>query len=275
MPRIALGVEYDGTGYAGWQKQPHCEPTVQSVVERAISVVANHGISVVCAGRTDAGVHALGQVVHFDTRAERQSQEWVFGINANLPPDVRILWAQPVMDDFHARFSAAARYYRYEILNRWVKSAIRRDHVTTIFKPLDQALMQQAANLLLGQHDFSAYRATGCQAKDPVKTLHVFQVTRTNDLLYIDVIANAFLHHMVRNLVGVLLAIGRGTQTPEWAAEVLQSRDRRQAGITSPPNGLYLKAIYYPRRFGLPTSPAFDAVRDQIEMGRPGVSEQS
>lgn len=269
MSRIALGVEYDGTAYSGWQKQPHCENTVQAILERAVSEVANQSISLVCAGRTDAGVHALGQVVHFDATVDRRMHEWVFGINANLPGDVRVLWAQVASDEFHARFSAAARYYRYEILNRWVKSAIHRDHVTTVFNPLDQDRMQQAANLLLGRHDFSAFRAQGCQAKQPIKTMHLLNVIREGEMVYVDVIASAFLHHMVRNLVGVLLPIGRGQKAPEWAAEVLASKDRRQAGITAPPNGLYLKSIFYPRQFEMPHAPIFGALSVQIETTRP------
>lgn len=269
MTRIALGVEYDGTAYSGWQKQPHCDLTVQARIETAISAVANAATTVICAGRTDAGVHALGQVVHFDTESPRRCHEWVFGINANLPSDIRILWAQEVDQDFHARFSAAARYYRYEILNRWVKSAIRRHHVTTIFNPLDVDAMHEAATLLLGRHDFSAFRAQGCQAKNPVKTMHAFQVSRLGDMIYVDVVASAFLHHMVRNLVGALIPIGRGQKSSDWLFQVLQTKDRCQAGITVPPNGLYLSSIYYPERFGVPRSSRFDDLAEQIESTQP------
>lgn len=268
-------MEYDGTRYAGWQKQPHCEPTVQAVVESAVSAIANEPVSVVCAGRTDAGVHALGQVIHFDTQTNRRSHEWVFGCNANLPPDVRILWSQAVPDAFHARFSAAARYYRYEILNRWVKSAVHRDHVLTIFRPLDVERMQSAANQLLGKHDFSAFRAQGCQAKDPVKIMHAFNVTRQGDVIHVDVIASAFLHHMVRNLVGVLLPIGTGEKPVGWAGEVLHSKDRRLAGVTSPPNGLYLRSIYYPKQFGLPVDPMFESLSEKIESSAPPVRAEA
>jgi tRNA pseudouridine38-40 synthase len=263
--KFALGVEYDGSRYHGWQRQKSTDLTVQGKVEEALSVLADHFVPIFCAGRTDAGVHAFEQVVHFETSKEREMHHWVFGVNANLPDDIRITWIKPVSEDFHARFSAAARYYRYEILNRAVKSALYRSHVTTVFNPLDETLMQEGANHLIGQHDFSSFRAQGCQAKSPIKNIHSIKIMRTNDKITIDLIANAFLHHMVRNIVGVLLPIGRAEMKPEWVAEVLAAKDRKVAGVTALPNGLYFKGVYYPKRFGLDTLDAFEPYSGAIE----------
>ena len=263
--RIALGIEYDGTRYSGWQRQATTPLTVQEEAEKAISKVANQPISIFCAGRTDAGVHACEQVLHYETDVSRQDREWVFGVNANLPKDIRILWAKVVNDNFHARYSAAARYYRYEILNRWVKSALYRDHVTTIFTPLDAEKMQLGANYLLGEHDFTSLRAQGCQAKSPVKQMHAINVQRQGDKIIIDVVASAFLHHMVRNIVGTLLPVARGEKAPEWVKEVLEAKDRKVAGVTAKPNGLYLKAIYYPEQYGLPINRIFSPFAAAIE----------
>jgi tRNA pseudouridine38-40 synthase len=263
--KIALGVEYDGTQYHGWQRQSNTSLTVQQKVEDALSVLAAHPVAVVCAGRTDAGVHAFEQVVHFETDKQRSDHEWVMGTNANLPKDIRIVWMQAVNDDFHARYSAAARYYRYEILNRGVTSALHRHHVTTIFHPLDENLMQRGAEFLLGEHDFTSFRASGCQAKNPIKQIHSILITRTDDKITLDIIASAFLHHMVRNIVGTLLPVGRGEKPAEWVASVLKSKDRKIAGVTAMPNGLYFKGVYYPKRFGLPTLDAFAAHCDAIE----------
>lgn len=249
--RVACGVEYDGAGYSGWQAQPHAS-SVQAVVEKALSKVANHPVQLCCAGRTDAGVHATHQVVHFETTAGRREREWLLGSNANLPDDVTLTWVHGVDDDFHARFSAEARSYRYVILTREVPSALLRRRVTWVHERLDAERMQTGAGYLLGEHDFSSYRATACQARSPVRTVHRLDVSRQGDFIYLDIQANAFLHHMVRNIAGVLMAIGRGEQEPVWAQEILEHRDRARGGVTAPSGGLYLVGVQYPARFDLP-----------------------
>ncbi len=249
--RIALGVEYDGSGFAGWQSQTDTR-TVQDCVEAAVSTVANHAVRVHCAGRTDAGVHASEQVVHFDTDAVRNPRQWVYGINANLPDDANVSWAKKLNDDFHARFSAHSRAYRYVILNRDSRSALLDRHAVVEHRVLDVEKMQSAAGALLGQHDFSAFRAQGCQAKTPLRTVTRVGINRNGQLIFIDIVANAFLQHMVRNIAGVLMAIGIGKAAPEWLREVLDARDRNQGGVTAPPHGLYLMRVAYPSRFGLP-----------------------
>ena len=250
--RIALGIEYDGSDFAGWQLQVAGVRTVQGVVEQALSQVADHPVRVICAGRTDTGVHATAQVVHFDTRAERSVRSWVYGANANLPTSVSVRWAQPVSDDFHARFSAIRRRYRYVILNRQIRPTFLDARVAWEYRSLDETLMRQAARDLVGEHDFSAYRAVACQAKSPVRSLYELTVARDRDLVILDVEANAFLHHMVRNIAGVLMDIGAGKQAPGWAREVLESRDRTLGGITAQPYGLYLTGVGYPADFELP-----------------------
>ena len=249
--RIALGVEYDGSGFHGWQRQIGVR-SVQACLEEAVSRVADHPVGIVCAGRTDTGVHATGQVVHFDSEAQRSERSWVLGTNVNLPPDVAVTWAQPVQDDFHARFSAQARQYHYEILNRAFRSAINRDRRVWEHRQLDVARMHQAAQTLLGEHDFSSYRALACQAKSPVRTVHELDVSRVGQCVTIRIRANAFLHHMVRNIAGVLIAIGCGERPLAWAGEVLELRDRTLGGVTAPPRGLYLTKVEYPERFGIP-----------------------
>ena len=250
--RIALGIEYDGGGFAGWQLQESEVRTVQGSVEQALSQVADRPVRVVCAGRTDAGVHATAQVVHFDTDAERSMRSWVYGANANLPKSVSVQWARPVAGDFHARFSAVRRRYRYVILNREVRPTFLAWRVAWEYRPLNEALMRQAAQLLVGEHDFSAYRAVACQAKSPVRNLYELKVSRDRDMVILDLEANAFLHHMVRNIVGVLMDIGAGKQPPAWAGEILESRDRTLGGVTAPPHGLYLTGVGYPAHFDLP-----------------------
>lgn len=250
--RIALGVEYGGSRFCGWQTQQGDVRTVQGCVEHALSRVAAHPVRVVCAGRTDSGVHAIGQVVHFDSTAERSVRSWVFGANANLPEDVTVLWARPVSEDFHARFSATRRMYRYVIFNRPQRPSWQAGRVSWDYRPLDAARMQQGASYLLGEHDFSSFRAYACQAKSPRRTVYRLDVRRYGRLLVIEVEANAFLHHMVRNLAGVLMAIGAGEQEPSWAGEVLAHRDRRLSGVTAPPDGLYLCRVCYPQEFDLP-----------------------
>jgi tRNA pseudouridine38-40 synthase len=250
--RIALGVEYLGTQYCGWQYQHHAL-SVQQVLERALEQVADQQVRVHCAGRTDAGVHATGQVVHFEPPVERPERAWTLGVNANLPDDVAVRWARPVEADFHARFSAVARHYRYLILRRPVRSALWHQRALWTHRSLAVALMQEAAAALVGRHDFTSYRALACQAKSPVRTLHYLDLVERGDLLELRVGADGFLHHMVRNLVGVLLAIGRRDRPASWAAELLTLKDRARGGVTAPAHGLYLVRVDYPATFGLPS----------------------
>ncbi len=248
--RIALGVEYDGTDFSGWQAQAGTR-TVQEALEGALSRVADRPVRVVCAGRTDAGVHATGQVVHFDTEVVRPERAWVLGANVHLPPEVAVCWARAVDPRFHARFSAVRRRYRYVILNRVTRPALLRGRVWWVYRPLHVDRAREAAVHLAGKHDFTSYRALACQARHPVRTVHCLEVQRVGELLYIDVVANAFLHHMVRNLAGVLVAIARGEHPPHWAREVLEARDRTLGGVTAPAAGLYLVQVNYPASFGL------------------------
>ena len=257
--RIALGIEYDGSGFAGWQRQPHAS-SVQGALEKALSRVANHEVTVVCAGRTDAGVHATAQVVHFETRAARTPHSWMFGTNSNLPPEVCVTWAQAVDADFHARFSAVGRAYRYIILNRPMRPGLLRNRVSWDYRPLDAGRMADAAQVLIGQQDFSSFRALACQAKHPVREVYALEVHRGGDFVYLDIAANAFLHHMVRNIAGVLMTVGAGERPVGWVADVLAARDRTAGGVTAPPGGLYLVQVRYPARFGIPQAarlPAF------------------
>jgi len=249
--RIAMGVEYDGTAFHGWQTQDEGVRTVQACLEQAVSSVADHQVRVHCAGRTDAGVHALEQVMHFDTHARRPFRAWVLGTNVNLPRDISVSWAREVDMGFHARFSATGRHYRYEILNRMTRSGLHRDRTVWVHRPLDEERMQQAAKDLVGTHDFSSYRALGCQAKSPVRTLHYLKVRRNGETVFIEAGANAFLHHMVRNIAGVLMAVGRGDRPVEWAREILELRDRTRGGVTAPAQGLYLTRVDYPAEFGI------------------------
>jgi len=249
--RVALGLSYDGSAYHGWQSQYNLE-SVQQTVEQAVAKVADHPVQIVCAGRTDTGVHALGQVVHFDTTAIRESRGWLFGINTNLPRDIRVHWVHPVANDFHARFSAIRRSYRYVIYNDQVASALLRNQTSWYCQPLDENRMTQAASYLIGEHDFSSYRAAQCQAHSPVRTIHKLTITRQDKFIFIDVTANAFLHHMIRNIAGVLTAIGAGKQEPIWAQEVLEAKNRGVGGVTALPNGLYFKEVIYPAEFNIP-----------------------
>lgn len=250
--RIALGIEYDGSAFKGWQLQRHETATVQASVESALSRVAAHPVRVVCAGRTDSGVHAVGQVVHFDTAAQREPRNWVLGANVNLPPTVVVTWAQVVDDAFHARFAAESRRYCYVILNRPTRSGLLAGRATWSHRPLDAGRMHEAGQALVGTHDFSSYRAQACQANSPLRTLHGLQVQRCGDLITLRVHANAFLHHMIRNIAGVLMAIGRGERPLAWAEEVLSLRDRTLGGVTAPPDGLYFERVWYPERFAIP-----------------------
>lgn len=254
MPRIALGLEYDGSAFSGWQSQAHAQG-VQAAVEEALSNVANHSVVVFAAGRTDAGVHALMQVVHFDTESPRTERGWVLGANTYLPAHVSALWAQPVPDAFHARYSAFARRYRYVILNRMPRPALAAQRVCWVRDPLDAARMQAAAQSLIGEHDFTSFRAAECQARTPMRQMHEITVVRQGELVIVSVLANAFLHHMVRNIAGVLIAIGTGERDLGWAAEVLAAKDRKKGGVTAPAAGLYLAGVRYSSSLALPSEP--------------------
>ncbi len=252
--RLAVGIEYDGTAYNGWQKQKS-GIGIQERVEDALSKVADHPLEVTCAGRTDAGVHATAQVGHFDTDSQRSARGWLLGANSNLPDDIAVTWVADVADDFHARFSATARSYRYRILNRLVRSALHRQRAWWVYQPLDAERMHDAAQALLGEHDFSAFRAAGCQASTAMRHVRSVRVHREGDWVLVDITANAFLQHMVRNVTGSLAAVGVGDADVRWVAELLAGRDRRRAGIAAPPQGLTLVAVEYPAELRLPLPP--------------------
>jgi tRNA pseudouridine38-40 synthase len=252
--RIALGLEYDGSRFCGWQTQPEgCG--AQDALERALSEIAGESVTTICAGRTDAGVHALGQVVHFDTSVERPLAAWSRGTNALLPAAVAVTWSHAVSAEFHARYSAVSRAYRYVLLNRAVRPAADNGRVGWFHIPLDVVKMRGAAQHLLGEHDFSAFRAADCQARTPVRTLTRLDIARRGDIVVFDVRANAFLHHMVRNIVGCLVYVGKGKHSPEWVGKVLAGRDRAQAAPTFEASGLYLSEVEYEARWGLPSAP--------------------
>lgn len=254
--RIACRIEYDGSHYHGWQAQPHLAVnTVQETLERGIAAVGNSPVRVHCAGRTDTGVHGFAQVIHFDAPAERSARAWVLGVNANLPPQLRVHWAVGVPADFHARFTALARRYRYVIANTPVRPALLGGQVTWQRHALDHAAMHRAAQCLLGEQDFSAFRAASCQSRSAMRNVHAIDVTRRGDLLIVDIKANAFLHHMVRNIVGSLMAVGMGRQAPAWMAQLMAGRDRTAAAETAPPDGLYLVEVDYPAHYQLPATP--------------------
>jgi len=249
--RIALALEYDGSRFLGWQTQPG-GGTVQDTLQAALSGIAGSAVQVTCAGRTDRGVHARGQVVHFDTEAARPDSAWVRGVNALLPDSVAVLWAARVADDFHARYAALARTYRYVLLNRPVRPALAARHAGWTHAPLDVAAMRAAALQLVGEHDFSAFRAAECQARSPVRTLQALEVQARGERIDFVLRANAFLQHMVRNIVGTLVHVGNGRHAPQWAGEVLASRDRARAAPTFAAEGLYLERVDYAERWGLP-----------------------
>lgn len=251
--KIALGIEYDGTEFYGWQAQANLS-TVQGCLELALTAIADEPIKVFCAGRTDAGVHASGQVIHFETKAIRNLRAWTLGTNTHLPPTVAVRWVQEVDDDFHARFSAIGRRYRYIILNHALRSAIFASRATWFYHPLQIEAMQYAAKYLIGEHDFSSFRSAQCESRTPMRNVQELIVLRRGDFVIIDIQANAFLHHMVRNIVGVLLQIGSGWQEPDWMLQVLHSKDRRVAAETAPACGLYLSKVIYPERYPFPVN---------------------
>lgn len=250
--RVALGLEYDGSGFHGWQSQPDV-PNIQDELQTALSSIADEPVSVLAAGRTDTGVHALEQVVHFDTGSDRPVHAWVRGVNALLPQSIAVLWAHQVPDGFHARFSAQARSYHYRLLNRPVRSAVLHGRVGWFHAPLDLERMREAAACLLGEHDFSAFRSSECQAKTPVKTLSRATIEQHGDTFIFEFTADAFLHHMVRNMIGSLVYVGKGKYPPAWLNDVLEGRDRTRAAPTFSPCGLYLQRILYDPEWGLPT----------------------
>ncbi len=251
MTRIVLAVEYDGRGFCGFQSQPsRCG--VQDALEAAIGGIADHGVTVVAAGRTDAGVHATSQVVHFDTTTTRPDSAWVRGVNARLPQAAAVLWSQAVGEDFHARFRAVARHYHYVLDNRPQRPALEAGRVGWYHRPLDVGAMRDAASRLVGRHDFSAFRAAECQAKTPVRDLSRCAIGQRGTHVHFEFSADGFLHHMIRNLVGAFIAVGNGTRDPAWMRTLLESRDRSQGAPTFAPDGLYLTGADYPAAFGLP-----------------------
>jgi len=261
--RIALGLEYDGAAFCGWQTQPDgC--AVQDALERALSEVAGKNIETVCAGRTDAGVHALAQVVHFDVDIRRLPTAWVRGGNALLPDAIAVNWARAVSPDFHARFSATGRRYVYWLLNRGQRPGLLRGRVGWFYRHLDERAMQQAAQSLIGEHDFSAFRAAECRAKTPVKTLRQLEICRRGDLIRFEFAADAFLQHMVRNMVGSLVHVGSGRQPAAWIGELLGSRDRNRAAPTFAASGLYLAAVEYDASWALPSHPDIASLEETL-----------
>ncbi|MEX1197049.1 MAG: tRNA pseudouridine(38-40) synthase TruA [Pseudohongiellaceae bacterium] len=251
--RIALEVEYDGANFHGWQRQSSPQlPTVQGAMEKALSQVADYPIQLICAGRTDTGVHATAQVVHFDAAVDRGARAWLRGGNSLLPAGVRIHWARTVDDTFHARFSALSRRYRYVILESDVAPALLSRQVTHVRGHLDTGAMQRAADALPGEHDFSAFRAAGCQSRSPFRYVSHLRVFRQGCFVVIDIAANAFLQHMVRNIAGTLITVGLGQRDCDWPGQLLAGRDRRRSAATASPAGLYLVAVDYPKAFGLP-----------------------
>lgn len=252
--KIALGIEYDGSKYYGWQRQNEVR-SVQEKLEKALSQVANERINVFCAGRTDAGVHGTGQVVHFETTAQRKDAAWTLGVNANLPGDIAVRWVKAVPDDFHARFSATARRYRYIIYNHRLPPAVLGKWVTHYYEPLDAERMHRAAQCLIGENDFTSFRAVQCQSRTPWRNVMHINVERFGAYVVVDIKANAFVHHMVRNIVGSLMEVGAHNQPESWIAELLAAKDRTLAAATAKAEGLYLVAVDYPERFDLPKPP--------------------
>ncbi|PJZ06859.1 tRNA pseudouridine(38-40) synthase TruA [Pantoea rodasii] len=249
--KLALGIEYDGSRYYGWQRQNEVR-SVQEKLEKALTKVANHPVVVFCAGRTDAGVHGTGQVVHFETTSQRADSAWTLGVNANLPDDIAVRWVKAVPNEFHARFSATARRYRYVIFNQRLRPAILGNGITHFYHPLDVEKMQRAGQCLIGENDFTSFRAVQCQSRTPWRNVMHLNVTRYGSYVIVDIKANAFVHHMVRNIVGSLMEIGCGNQPESWMADLLAAKDRTLAAATAKAEGLYLVAVDYPSHFALP-----------------------
>jgi len=249
--RVAAIVEYDGTDFSGWQSQAH-SVSLQDAVQDAVGFVAGHPVVTICAGRTDAGVHATGQVIHFDTVAVRTPRAWVLGVNTKLPPAIALQWAGEVAAGFHARHTAIRRIYRYIILNRSARSALQRTRTAWIHRSLDAGAMHSAAQVLVGEHDFSAFRSIECQSKTPIRKVERIEVQRTGDTVWVEIEANAYLHHMVRNIVGTLLDVQREPDPKAAMARILAGGERREAGVTAPAAGLYLWRVEYPAVFGIP-----------------------
>lgn len=250
--RIALIIEYDGSKYHGWQSQRGLH-TIQGTLEKALSSIAAEEISVVCAGRTDTGVHATHQVVHFDSTNERAIRAWIYGANSLLPKDICVRYGKVVSDDFHARYKATSRSYRYVICNSPIRPALHCSNMTWQYRQLDHRLMQESAKHLIGEHDFTSFRSVECQSNTPMRRILNLTVSRQDDLVFIDITANAFLHHMVRNVSGVLMAVGTGKKPVSWVEEVLLAKDRKLGAETAPPYGLYLVGVSYPAEFGIIT----------------------
>lgn len=253
--RYAIGLEYDGSGFLGWQVQRQ-EPTVQGCLESALANVANHPVRVTCSGRTDTGVHAICQVAHFDTDAQRSARSWLLGLNSNLPSGISVLWIREVSEEFHARFSAFARSYRYNIINRWIRPALDARSMSWCRTPLDADKMNEAAQALLGEHDFTSFRARACQARHAVREIQAVSVKRQGNVVSLDITANGFLYHMVRNIAGSLIRVGIEEKQTGWIKEVLELQDRTKAAPTAPPEGLYFLGARYPDEFSLPDTPA-------------------
>lgn len=263
MPRMALGVSYDGSSWQGWQTQPDGR-TVQDKLESALSQFLAQPVGTICAGRTDTGVHGLGQVVHIDTSVQRRTESWVRGLNALLPDSIAVQWAQEVSDTFHARFSAMSRTYLYLVRNHRVRSPMLHGRAGWVYHSLNLERMTEAARILIGEHDFSCFRSSQCQAASPIRTLQSLEIKQYGDFFLFTFKANAFLHHMVRNLMGALLYVGQGRQEPSWMKALLAQRDRRLAAPTFAPDGLYLAKVDYPPEFGLPDAPALAAFFSQL-----------
>ena len=249
--RFAMGLEYDGSGFLGWQVQREGR-TIQGCVEAAVSRIADHEVRVTCCGRTDTGVHAICQVVHFDSAAIRSERSWVLGVNSQLPAGISALWIRQLDETFHARFTAYSRRYRYLMLNRWIRPALDNSRISWCRRPLDADQMHRAAQQLRGEHDFTSFRALACQARHPVREIQRIEVSRSGNRVEIQVEANGFLYHMVRNIAGSLISIGAGEKPPEWLGEVLRARDRSLAAVTASPAGLYFVGARYPAQYDLP-----------------------
>lgn len=262
--RFAIGLDFNGRAYRGWQTQQAGVRSVQETLERALGIVADQAVTVIAAGRTDAGVHAAGMVAHFDSDAVRSERNWLLGVNTQLPDDIALRWIAPVSDDFHARFKAVARRYRYVIFNHPLRSSLLAGMATWHYHELDLARMQTAAQHLVGLHDFTSFRAMACQAKKAVRDVQFLTLTQKGPLIVLDIQADGFLHHMVRNIVGVLMAVGQGKAEPDWVKEVLAARDRTQGGVTAPPDGLYFVDALYPENVVLPKEPLGPVFLDGI-----------